>query len=158
MFLSRVALSIVSFGLLAAAIGCSSDSADGDDPVPTIPEVTPATGEPASDEIALDFVLSDFAIDGPASVDAGLLRFNVKNEGAAIHELVIVRTDAEPDALPVESGIVVESDLDVIGEIEEFPGGESRSSSFQLDAGRYLLICNVPGHYSLGMVAELTVT
>jgi len=37
--------------------------------------------------------------------------------------------------------------VDFVGEIEEFPAGESSTSSFNLDAGRYLLICNIAGHY-----------
>lgn len=162
MFRSRLGLIVLAFGLLAAAVACGGDSADDDDATAAAPDATSTASDPAteaeSDEVELDFVLSDFAIEGPESVEAGLIRFNVFNEGAVIHELVIVRTDTAADALPVESGLAVEADLDVIGEVEEVPGGESRSATFQLDAGRYLLICNVPGHYQLGMVGELIVT
>ncbi len=149
---------VVFIGGLLATVACGGAGDDGATNSTAIPEAPAATDQAAPDEVELDFVLSDFAIDGPGAVAAGLVRFNVANEGAAIHELVIVRTDVAADALPVAGGVVVESDLDVVGEIEEFPGGQDRSATFELSAGRYFLICNVPGHFALGMVTEFSVT
>jgi hypothetical protein len=52
----------------------------------------------------------------------------------------------------------------VIGEIEEFPPGETRSATFVLEAGAYVFICNVfeeeeegEAHYELGMRTAFTV-
>ncbi|MDA0352483.1 MAG: hypothetical protein O3A10_09785 [Chloroflexi bacterium] len=157
MFRFGIGAFVFASGLLAT-VACGGAGDDGAANGTTTLEAPAATGQSAPDEVEVDFVLSDFAIDGPESVSAGLVRFNVANEGAAIHELVIVRTDAEPAALPIEGGVVAETELDVVGEIEEFPGGETRSATFELSAGRYLLICNVPGHFLLGMVTEFSVT
>jgi uncharacterized cupredoxin-like copper-binding protein len=46
----------------------------------------------------------------------------------------------------------------VIGEIEEFAPGKTGRITLNLKRGRYLLICNVVGHYMLGMTREFRVT
>ena len=147
-------LALLAIGALALVACGGDDDDDGDASATT---EASATEEMGSDEETLDFTLVDFEVNGPDSVNAGTIRFDAKNDGTQPHELVIVRSDAEPDALPVVTGLVPEEELDIIGEIEEFPAGEERSSTFTLDAGRYLLICNIPTHYQLGMVSVLTV-
>lgn len=148
-------LTLLAIGALAL-VGCGSDD-NGDDADGEVDPTTAATEVSGSDETTVEFTLSDFEIAGPASAPAGAIRFDVTNDSAQLHELVIVRSDAATDALPIVDALVPEADLDLIGEIEEFPGGEERSGTFTLDAGRYLLICNIAGHYQLGMVSEFTV-
>lgn len=147
----------VLIGGLLGAVACGGSSDASNESGVMAPQKVPASSQTMSDEAELDFVLSDFKIQGPQSVDSGLVRFNVANEGLAIHELVIVQTDTAVEALPMDAGVVVETELDIIGDIAEIQGGETRSEAFMLDAGRYLLICNVPGHFTLQMVSELNV-
>ena len=45
----------------------------------------------------------------------------------------------------------------MVGRIDTFAGGQTRDATFDLAAGSYLLICNLPGHYQLGMTAAFTV-
>jgi uncharacterized cupredoxin-like copper-binding protein len=90
-------------------------------------------------------------------VDAGVVEFVVANEGNELHELVVIRSDSAVDGLEIDNGVVPESAVDFRGEVEEFAGGEMASGSFRLEAGRYLLICNIPAHYGNGMVAEFSV-
>ena len=43
----------------------------------------------------------DFAISTrPGSVAAGKVTFDIKNDGPAVHEFVVIETDLAPDALP----------------------------------------------------------
>ena len=156
MFRVGFGIFVLMCGLLVSVACGGSNDASSESGV-MAPQAAPASSQTMSDETELDFVLSDFKIQGPQSVDAGLVRFNVANEGLAIHELVIVRTDAAVEALPMEGGVIVEAELDIIGDIADIQGGETRSEAFKLDAGRYLLICNVPGHFALEMVSELNV-
>ena len=72
-------------------------------------------------------------------------------------ELVVIRTDLAADALPVSGATVDESQLDVLGRTDTIGGGESETLSLNLSAGSYVLICNVPGHWGLGMRSSLTV-
>jgi uncharacterized cupredoxin-like copper-binding protein len=110
--------------------------------------------------------LSDFSIAvDPASVSAGEVTFNVMNTSAAEeHELVVVKTDVAHDAFEAKADnpnqVDEEAAGELIGEIEPEdlqPGGSS-SATFNLSAGNYVLLCNVPGHYQLGMHVAFTVT
>ena len=115
--------------------------------------------------------LQEFAVlPAQDSVPAGDVTFNATNNGPADpHELVVIRTDLDPGALPTkDDGSVDENGagIQIIGEIEEFPVGETKSATHTLSAGSYVLICNiaeleegqVEAHYALGMRASLTVT
>jgi hypothetical protein len=99
----------------------------------------------------------------------------VQNDGPEHpHELVVIKTDLAPDALPTTPEGAVEEDgegIEIIGEIEEFPPspGETRSATFDLSPSSYVLVCNVTGeeggehggggevHYKMGMFAAFTV-
>ena len=147
------ALGVLSLALLAA---CSSESESDD----TMTE-TPATGTPAAETMAESTVavtLSEWDIVAePATAAAGDVTFNVENVGAIPHEMVIIRTDLAEDALTVVDGVVDLAELDVVDEIEEFAGGTTESGTFALEAGNYVLICDIPAHYGQGMHATLTV-
>jgi len=94
------------------------------------------------------------------SVGEGDVTFTVTNDGTVPHELVIIRTDLPADALPLtEAGDrVPEAEVNLIGEVEEFGAGLTERGTFALTAGNYVLICNIPGHYTLGMNVAFTVT
>lgn len=93
-------------------------------------------------------------------VAAGSITIEASNSGTIDHELVIFRSDAAVDALPVIDGKVPEDDPAVtfVDEISEFAAGTTASGTFDLQAGTYILICNIPAHYTQGMRAVLTVT
>ncbi|HJM89600.1 MAG TPA: c-type cytochrome [Dehalococcoidia bacterium] len=124
-----------------------------------------ATAEPAatttavapSDGPASEFAMTEFAIDGVAIAEAGAVTFRVANDGAIAHEFAVYRSDAAVDALPQAGGMVDESQVDVVGRIDQYAGGETREATFDLSAGNYLLVCNLPAHYQLGMTAAFTV-
>jgi hypothetical protein len=127
----------------------------------------PACG--GDDEATVDVTLQEFAIiPSTASVAAGNVTFDTTNDGPDDdHELVVIRTDLEPNALPTDENGAVNEDgegIEVIGEIEEFPPGETESATFDLEAGAYVLICNIydedeqEAHYAEGMRVEFSVT
>jgi uncharacterized cupredoxin-like copper-binding protein len=120
-------------------------------------------------ESTVDVTLQEFAVTpSSSSVDAGSVTFDASNDGPEDeHELVVIRTDLDPTALPTdENGAVDENGegIEVIGEIEEFPPGESRSATFDLESGNYVLICNIydeeeqEAHYAEGMRTTFEVT
>ena len=105
----------------------------------------------------------DFAISStPTSKDAGSVEMSVLNTGPSTHEFVVFKTDLAPDALPTNAdGSVVEEDakgVDLIGEIEDIAANSVQSKSMQLESGKYVFICNLPGHYKLGMYEGFTVS
>lgn len=95
------------------------------------------------------------------TVPAGPVKFVVKNAGKQEHELIVMKTDLGPKGLKVAGGKVDEAASGKgYGEIEEedLGVGKSESATFKLDAGNYVLFCNLGGHYQAGMAAALTVT
>jgi uncharacterized cupredoxin-like copper-binding protein len=95
------------------------------------------------------------------SVSAGQIRFEIKNTGKLEHEFVVMKTTSSPDSLPVAEGEVVEdevisSEADIV-EAEGIGPGASTVLEANLRAGKYVIICNLTGHYEHGMLAGLTV-
>ncbi|MPZ50247.1 MAG: hypothetical protein GEU75_13280 [Dehalococcoidia bacterium] len=102
-----------------------------------------------------------------SQIESGKVRFVVANDGSEPHELVIIRSDLSSDALPVVDGKVDEERVDIIDEIEPFAAGTTEQKTVDLEAGKYVLICNiverVPGepvesHYEKGMRTAFLVT
>lgn len=102
------------------------------------------------------------------SAPAGKVTFQVTNNGPDdVHEFVVLRTDLDPADLPVdETGTVSEDGegIEVVDEIEDIPVGETQKVSVTLEAGSYVLLCNVysadeeEAHYSMGMRTAFSVT
>jgi uncharacterized cupredoxin-like copper-binding protein len=93
------------------------------------------------------------------SVAAGRLRVTVTNTGAVEHELVAFRTDLDETQLPLADGRVDEEGSGITHidpEAEGVKPGKSKTVEMNLTAGRYVFICNLPGHYQLGMHAVVT--
>jgi len=95
-------------------------------------------------------------------VAPGKVRFVAKNVGTMEHELIVLRTDLAADALPVntaEDKAEEEQAGQVLGEIEpeDLPPGKSAEMTLDLTAGHYVLLCNIKGHYRLGMHTDFSV-
>jgi uncharacterized cupredoxin-like copper-binding protein len=89
---------------------------------------------------------------------AGTVTITAPNEGNAPHELVIAKTNDDPAKLPtVEDGSVDEASLDIPGEVEEVEAGATGTATLELSADKYVMFCNLPGHYEGGMYGSLTV-
>jgi uncharacterized cupredoxin-like copper-binding protein len=88
-------------------------------------------------------------VSTPNQVPAGKVTFTAKNTGTIEHEVVVVRRPQSGN-LPVRGYKASEHGLDV-GEIEGIMPGKSKSMTLTLKPGRYILICNIVGHYQLGM-------
>jgi uncharacterized cupredoxin-like copper-binding protein len=136
---------VVVLGLVAASCGDDDGgSADGG----TADNTVSAT-------------LADFTITlDQSTAPAGDVTFEVTNDAEQVHEFVVFQTDLAADALPTDAdGNVDESGegVTLIDEIEDIEGGSTQSLDVSLDAGGYVVICNLPGHYAQGMHASLTV-
>ncbi len=132
--------------------------------------IQPVTGQSETPHQKISIVLNDFNVHPSVSqTTARTFIFDAANEGINTHELVILRTDLKPDALPrkkFKNGqvapteyLVNEDDarLTTIDEIEEFPAGTRQKKTISLSAGHYVLFCNIPGHYDKGMFASLQI-
>lgn len=107
-------------------------------------------------EPGLSLELSDHSIaTDHASVPAGHIVFSIHNGGSGVHELAVVRADAAADQLPYDSGSARATVTDIVAEREAIVAGATKRLSVDLGPGRYVLICNVPGHYAAGMRVAL---
>ena len=95
-----------------------------------------------------------------ASVPAGKVTFQAVNQGAVLHEMVVMKTDLAPNALKMKAN---EDKMDEatsgtnVGEIEGIASGATKTETFDLASGHYLLVCNEIGHYHQGMVSAFDV-
>jgi uncharacterized cupredoxin-like copper-binding protein len=97
----------------------------------------------------------------PKSAPAGDVTFNVTNSSKdTIHEMIVMYLADPSKPLPyIENESRVDEDkAGDKGEVSELDPGQSGSLTVKLDPGKYLLICNVPGHYAAGMWTEFDVT
>jgi len=122
-------------------------------------EKAPAGGAPAGGTATtVKATLTEFSIAlAPATVKAGQVKFDATNGGALAHELIAVKSDLASDKLPVKDGVVEMSGLKSSGTIAQFDAGKSASGTFNLEAGKYIVFCNIAGHYQGGMHTTLTV-
>jgi uncharacterized cupredoxin-like copper-binding protein len=125
------------------------------------------SGDESGGEVAV--TLQEFAVGTqPTSVSAGEVTFNVTNAGPDdVHEFVVIRTDLDATELPTdETGAVDEEGEgidEVVDEIEDIEVGANPTLTVDLEAGSYVLICNIydedeqESHYQEGMRTALTV-
>ncbi|MBC7645117.1 MAG: hypothetical protein H7123_08320, partial [Thermoleophilia bacterium] len=93
------------------------------------------------------------------TVASGTVTFAVTNAGTMPHEFIVLRTDTPANKLPSGDGGQAK-ETGRVGEVSQMaPGSATQYLTFAtLKAGKYVLLCNVPGHYSLGQYAAFTVT
>jgi len=147
----RVVRGIGAAGVVAAA-GCVS--------APRQSESAGTTRTRTESDVAV--TLSDYDITlSSASVPPGSVTFDVENVADQVHEFLLLRTDRAPDDLPTTSnGNRVDVDAASVTELDEvadLDGGASGSMTLDLESGSYVGVCNIPGHYKLGMYAGFTV-
>lgn len=110
----------------------------------------------------VDVILRDFAIEPDRHVLApGATDFAAFNEGPTVHELILVRTDLDADQLPLQAdGLTAVEEADNVEFVAADEGIDlNRDGGFTatLTPGRYVLYCNLEGHYLAHMRTELEV-
>lgn len=96
----------------------------------------------------------------PGTVKAGKVTFKVTNDSRdTVHEMIVMSLANPGKPLPyiASESRVDEDKAGDKGEVSELEPGKSGALTVDLKAGKYLLICNVPGHYGAGMWTEFTV-
>jgi len=96
----------------------------------------------------------------PAAVKAGDVTFEVtNNSGDTIHEMIVVPVHDAKSPLPYNNAEdrVNEDAAGHLGEVSELDPGKTGALRLRLEPGKYLLFCNIPGHFANGMWTEVTV-
>ena len=105
----------------------------------------------------------DFHIAAQAHhVTAGNVLLTVHNQGPDDHELIVVRESSRGAQLPLRGdGVTVNEER--LTPVTIGPGltpgspGSVRHLQLKLTPGRYLMFCNMAGHYFAGMHIEFVV-
>jgi uncharacterized cupredoxin-like copper-binding protein len=95
-------------------------------------------------------------IDHP-TILSGHVVIGIRNHAAMAHEFKVIKTDLAPDQLPIDAASAKASEDGKVGELLNIAAGASRKLVVDLTPGKYVLICNVAGHYQLGMRVGLEV-
>jgi uncharacterized cupredoxin-like copper-binding protein len=117
----------------------------------------------------VNVTVQEFAvIPATTSAAAGDVTFTVTNKGPEdTHEFVVISTDLAPPDLPTEAnGSVKEKGegVEPVDEIEDIAVGSTETLTTDLEAGSYVLVCNIydeeeqESHYQQGMYTAFTVT
>ena len=173
----RGLVSVATVGLVAKTIGaCAPPTA-----APGAGDGGVSVGAPSTVVVhgvaPIDVVLSDSGPSGPmtlvpfdSSAPAGDITFRVKNLGTVDHEMIILKTDTPFDQLPVTdagdppvsvaTGANKVDEANNVGETgdPDLKPGDTRTFTVNLTPGKYVLLCNIAGHYQMGMRAPFTVT
>jgi uncharacterized cupredoxin-like copper-binding protein len=164
--IAAAALAGCAAGQPSASPTAASASPTSASASPTAASVSPTTAAAAT---TVQVNLQEWAVvPASTSASAGQVTFKVTNTGPDdIHEFVVLKTDLDPAALPTDStGAVSETGagITVADEIEDIPLGQTQDLTVPLDAGKYVLLCNIydetekEAHYKMGMRIAFDVT
>ena len=135
----RLPAALVSVGLLLAACGGAQQA-----------------GAPAGSQVIVE--MTDYRVTvNVASVKAGSTKIGVRNLASQMHSFEVLKTDLPHDKLPIDGVTAKAKEDGKVGGIESIAPGGSASVTLDLAPGKYVLICNVAGHYQLGMHISFTV-
>lgn len=110
---------------------------------------------PADVDVAVH--MKDYRIElSVLTVKPGTVKFGIKNEGGMEHSFEMLRTDLPFDKLPTTADAKAKED-GLVKQVKSLGVGKVSVVTADLAPGSYVIICNVAGHYQLGMRVALTV-
>ena len=116
------------------------------------------TMEPLPSDVNVIVDMKEYSITlSVATLKAGIVKFGIRNNGTMVHDFDLIRTDLAPDKLPIDQGAAKAKEDGLVKQMINIAANRSTTLSADLLAGHYVIICNVAGHYQLGMRAELKV-
>ena len=143
-------------GLLSLAVVACSD--DEDDPTEEL-EVTPAgpevtTGGAPGTIVSVE--LGEYSIQtNTNTAQPGQVTFAINNDGDLAHQFIVIDTELAAEDLPLnqDTGQVDldAEELNVTVAHEAIESGNDFNLAASLEAGHYVFICNLTGHYERGM-------
>jgi len=145
--------------LPAAAVACGS-STSAVAPQGPIGSVSTTAATPSATN-AQEVDLSEWKVAVPTTFKAGQVSFNVVNTGAIQHELLVFKSDLDPSQYPQDSNGIVEDGAGItkVSDGDNLDAGKSQSRTVDLSQpGKYLFVCNIPGHFKQGMFTVVIVT
>jgi uncharacterized cupredoxin-like copper-binding protein len=165
---------ISAIGAMVIFTACSSSGGAGaSGTVAPIPGYSPGAQSTAAPAVAAVSGHAPVVVDASLSepdathmqismsqnvVPEGNVNFLVSNDGAKKHEFVVLKTKTAADAFPIvsfegEANRINEDAAGVtnVGETGDMEAGSQKLLSINMPVGHYAVVCNLPGHYKMGM-------
>ena len=102
--------------------------------------------------------LSEWKIAVPTTLAAGKYTFHITNTGKMEHEMLVMKTDLAPAQLPMKDGDINEDALPPMSDGPNIAPGKTQDRTIDLTKpGKYLFVCNLPGHFAQHMYTYVTV-
>ena len=116
----------------------------------------PAETLPADVNLIVDLKEYTITLSVP-TVKAGVVKIGIRNQGTMVHDFDLIKTDLALDKLPIDTAAAKAKTDGLVKQMINIAAGRVTTVSADLVAGHYVVICNVAGHYQLGMRAEFKV-
>jgi uncharacterized cupredoxin-like copper-binding protein len=116
------------------------------------------TMEPLPPDVNVIVDMKEYSITlNVSSVKAGSVKFGIRNLGTMVHDFDLYKTDRPLGELPIDGGSAKVKMDGLVKQMINISANRSTTLSADLAPGRYVIICNVAGHYQLGMRVSLQV-
>ncbi len=113
---------------------------------------------PSDVQVTVDLKDSPYSVVvTPSTISAGTVKFGIRNTGAMVHQFDLIKTDLAADKLPIDTATAKAKDDGLVKQVLNIQAGKVATVSADLQPGHYVIICNVAGHYQLGMHADFAV-
>lgn len=109
-------------------------------------------------DVDLAVTMKDYRVElSVATVKAGTVKIGVKNAGGMEHSFELIKSDLPFDKLPMDTGAAKAKEDGLVKQVKSLGVGKVSVITADLAAGNYVVICNIAGHYQLGMRVALAV-
>jgi len=115
---------------------------------------SPSTGGPM-------IGLAEWTVVAAGAMPAGKVDLTILNNGTIPHELLIFRSNRDPAAYPTDAAGDIKEEgagVSLISDGDNIDPGGSQTRAVDLTPGKYLFVCNIPGHFKQGMFEVVFVT
>jgi uncharacterized cupredoxin-like copper-binding protein len=169
--MTRRMFSLMIVGAVVTLVGCaksnSPSSTGGFGTVASLPTTSATTPAAPSNIITASLGETDpmhmFIKLSGTTATAGKVTFVVTNDGTKTHEFVVLQSETPAANFPIgsfegESNRIDEDAAGTnVGETGDMKPGETKALVIDMTAGHYALVCNLVGHYAMGMHQDFTV-
>lgn len=163
MGISPLTVAAVGFVMTLLALGCASPGGIQGAPsaAATATAGLAATATAATTAAGQSIVLTEWKVAVPTTMKAGPADFSITNSGTIEHELLVFKSDLDPSAYPKDSAGGIDEEgagVSLISDGDNIAIGGSQPRTVDLSKpGKYLFVCNIPGHFQAGMFTVVTV-
>ncbi len=154
---------VIPASVLLIATACSGSGSSTSPSSSTGTTTSPSSSAVGGGDVTV--TLKQWAVTPTATTaSAGSITFSVTNDGTIPHEFVVLQTETLAADFPIksfegESERINEDTAGTnVGETGDMEAGTTKTLTIDLVAGHYAFVCNLPGHYGLGMHTDFTVT